>query len=104
MLSDGDDQSIDDCQRQREEEGECGSLSLHGLNLDATTKLFNVLPDDVHAHAAPRDVRDFVRGREAGFEDELEDRGGRENSAFLYQTFLLRLLKNLGCIQPAAII
>jgi len=67
------DQRRDDGERQRDLDGDAGTLAGHRLDVDGAADLVDIGAHHVHADAAAGHRGDRGRGREAGCEDELVD-------------------------------
>src|SRR5690349_15903302 len=67
-----DDQAGDDRERQRNPNANSGADTDTRRQLDDAADALDVAADDVHAHTASRDIRDFLGRREAGLEDQAQ--------------------------------
>src|ERR1700733_15196680 len=73
-------------------------------NLDPAAQLFYMLPNNIHPHAASRDISDLFSSRESRFKDQLIDLFIGEIYVCLHQSSLNRFLKDFAGIQPSTIV
>ena len=105
LLPNGNHETFDDGKRQRKLDEERCSLRLRfELNFNASAKLLHVFADDIHTDAAPGDVRDFVRGGEAGLEDEEEHFVVRKLRVLLDEAVLASLGEDFLTIQTTTVV
>ena len=72
-LADPGHEGTEDGQGQRQLDGDAAALSRDRVDVDGPAELFDLADDDVHTHAATRDVGDGLGGGEAGLHDVRDD-------------------------------
>src|SRR6185312_4058603 len=62
MPADIHNQPVDDGERKRQAQNECGSLAGHRSNIDAPTEFLYILADNIHSDASAGNIADLVGG------------------------------------------
>lgn len=99
-----DQHAVDDGQRQRQAQGQGGSVTRFGVEIDFAPQRRDGAQHDIHADAATRQFGDLVHGRETGLEDHPVDLAVAELVLLGHQPLANRLLADLLGIQAAPVV
>ncbi len=104
LVADVHHEGLRDGKRQRQAHDERGPHALLGVDRHAAAQLLHFAVHHVHAHAAPGDMGDFIRGGKAGHENELDQLFLRQVGVGGHQPAFDRLGADRLDVEPRAVV